>query len=204
MLGVLVAPSMLTSRPAREYILTKLIPAGHADYLHAVAEVWLVLHHLKSKGFAFSTTRGMPLLEVNRIAANRSLLSLVRPTDLAKIIVSSPTLHLDLHDSGSNLEDVLSKLVSGDDAEGPASLSQIEFHLSVIDASIVACDKDATWKLERLSLEAHVPSVASRRLEACCEGQVRGPRLRNRVVNATWTSDGRVADGAIRLCASCR
>lgn len=175
-LGVLLAPMLLTSRPAREYILTKL--AAEDTVIISVNSLrfgWLT--PLDAQGIRVLDARGMLLLEAHSIVSDRTLLSLLRdPRDLGTMVVSSPVLHLALCPRGSNLEEVLTKLVGHPATQPAEGLDSHAFHLQVVDASIQVTEPDTetSWGIDNLFVDIQASAVASEHWEVSAKGKLDG------------------------------
>jgi len=114
-----------------------------------------------------------PLLEVPHAAGDRSLLSMLcNWSQLGRIRIERPTLHLVLRDDGSNLEDVLADLLRPSDRE-PA---RVNLHLEIIDGTVSIQHPRAqtSWQIEPLQLALDLPAERSRSLELQTSGVVLG------------------------------
>ena len=141
---LVMAPSIATQSTIVDYAISRIVPADTAVVsVQSVRAGWFA--PLKITGLRVLDGTGNPLIEAERIEGNRTLLQLLKnSSDLGMIVVQRPTVHLQLRDDGSNLEDTITKLMAGmsttPSEATPSQPSALAAKLKLIDASVIATE----------------------------------------------------------------
>ena len=163
---VLLAPTILTRTSARDWLLAKVIPSDTAVVSVRDMQVgWF--SPMKIEGLRVLDAEGKPLAEVERIEGDRSLFSLANnSSDIGSLVVTDPTLHLQLRADGSNLEDTIAKLTSSEEEPAEPESSEpsaLAAHVRVVNAKVIAVDETTgtTWNVDDLNALAILPPTTS-------------------------------------------
>lgn len=97
-----------------------------------------------------------PLIQIERVRAERSLLSLLlNSSDLGRIQIEKPVLSITYDDSGTNLEEVFAKWLEGDSTQASVSTE-----LAVTGGTVTLTDVRSvrSWQVNDFGLTANVPA----------------------------------------------
>ena len=162
LLAVVFVPSLMSVRSIRQLALNLALPqlGGQLSIDRLDCSWW---SSIELRGIRIADAAGQPLLEVPSAKVARSLWQLVRnPQTLGLIEVDQPVVSLELHESGSNLEELLNSLLAPGDPRisgGSPTRSLPTMRLRITNATVVAHDTttDETWRIERLTLDLDSP-----------------------------------------------
>ena len=178
LLLLLLAPTILTRPTVRDYLLAKFVPTEIGSVtLRRIHAGWFST--LALDGLKVIDWHGQPLLEVDRVEVNRSLLQLAtRPTDLGKVVITEPTLHVALRPDGSNLEDLLARLAPQEASptpEVPGEPLTVNMVFEAVRGTILAHESatGSQWQLE-FDVEAEVPADLAQSWKAQLRGTFDG------------------------------
>ena len=167
LIAVLLAPTIVTKTSLREYILAQAIPEDVANVSIRDMQVgWF--SPIAIEGVHVLDAAGKPLLNVQKVGVNRTLLQLATDyTNLGQIVVDSPTMHLSLRPDGSNLEDTVAKLMEATSTEEVTEQTEsdstlaITANIKVSNAQVVATEEASglVWKIEQFNAEADLPKA---------------------------------------------
>ncbi|MFZ5831840.1 MAG: hypothetical protein ACOY3P_17265 [Planctomycetota bacterium] len=117
--------------------------------------------------------KGGLVLQADEVATEKSLWRLLlSPSSPGKCRIERPKLHLVMRPDGSNLEDVIEKILA---APPPESRPALE--LEVVDGTLQVTDatNGATWHMESLQLKLNLPADAAAPIELTTEATVADP-----------------------------
>ena len=156
-------PTIISQTPVRDTLLGLAMPAPGWSVTSQGANLsWLGTQSLD--GLAVTDPNGSEFLATERIALDRSLLELVlSQTDLGKLTVQQPTVHLVTRPESSNLEDLLAHFSAEPTSAPQATTSSsppIAMQVEVIGGRIEARDTttERVWSLTNANASAHVGS----------------------------------------------
>ncbi|ADB16807.1 hypothetical protein Psta_2133 [Pirellula staleyi DSM 6068] len=176
LLGVLVffAPTIIVSTGLWKTALGYAAPqlAGKID-ASSISLSWMspiVVNELKVSGDA-----GEPIAAVKQIRTEKSLLDIVRAwQDPGRITITQPVVRIVVRDEGSNVEDLLAKLSTGDDA-GSSAAPQIAVGVTIEQGLIEIIDDKTkvAYHVENLNADANWTAAADQPKQAKFSAVVR-------------------------------
>jgi len=120
--------------------------------------------------------QGQPLLEIPHVQGDRSLVAILwDSSNLGRLRLHKPTLHVVLREDGSNVEDALASYLAPSDEPWEA----IGVGLEIVDGTVSISDPPTqqTWQVEGLQLALDMPSDRTKPLELNTSGTVADRRL---------------------------
>ena len=143
-------PNIVAATALKQRVPKLLFPSfpGNVE-LGETSLGWLspvVIHGLKA-----TDDQGQPLLEVREFSTSETLWTLAtRATDLGRLKLVEPVMHVALRNDGSNVEDVVTKYLNGLTGSGPAADVQVEIEFAKVELNHKQANRQAT--IEPLSL----------------------------------------------------
>ena len=173
-ISVLLAPTIATRTPLRDYLLARLLPPEAGAMSIASARLgWFT--PLKVERLEINDQEGRPLAAVAQVVGNRSLCQLLRnQSDLGKLTITEPSVHLALRESGSNLEDTIASWLKGDSetSTSPAVALAVEIHRGAVRAE--EQHTGAVWHVEKINGALNLSSQAEQPWRVRVDGQLDG------------------------------
>lgn len=140
---------------------------------------------------------GKTVLRIQGARTEKSLLALLlNSRDLGKLRVEQPALELVLRDNGSNVEDILGKLLSHDQA---TTAARVALTLEVIDGSLTLRDTSSggQWNLRELNSVIAIATEATWPSEATVVAQLEQQGVRRPVQVNVSAQDVQTTDGEL-------
>lgn len=155
---VILAPLIIAKTPLRQQIVSWAAPDLKAEVEIGSANLWwfspIVMNDLVVKD-----ETGQKVVSAGEISVEKTLLSLILDTsDIGKIRVVDPEVHVALREDGSNLEDLLAPFMNSDEESSSSMPIQVEIE----NGAVHVAANDQTWSLEKVSADIDMPASNTR------------------------------------------
>jgi translocation and assembly module TamB len=174
--AAIAAPTIIGKTPLRNYVLGEALPPP-AGLLAAADGSFAWLGNQTLAGFSLREPSGQPLVTAESVRLERSLFGLAtNSSNLGKLVLVRPTVYLDTHDGGSNLEDFVQRLtdeLANRDPDDVASSQPVVVEIEIVDGVVV--NRDATsgqqWHIAGINATAK-PIAGGAQWDVAGEGVV--------------------------------